>query len=87
MAVDELLERVASGHARYLLHIRWALAFLPRRKVTGPRWEVFTDETESRSGRLRIARGGRHVGGFQTRPREYEEQVIHFFDGALLRAG
>jgi uncharacterized protein len=31
--------------------------------------------------------GAGHVGGFQTRPQEYEERVIRFFDGALLGAG
>ena len=28
----------------------------------------------------------RHVGGFDARPREYEQRVVGFFDSALLRS-
>lgn len=41
----------------------------------------------SESKTLRTVPDAGHVGGFQTRPQEYEERVICFFDGALLGAG
>ena len=47
---------------------------------------IITVPLPSREASGRFPDAG-YVGGFQTRPQEYEERLIRFYDGALLGAG